>query len=192
MTRVPTRRIGSSLIASFVNPPTSRLALWWLAVNSAGVFVSIGIEEYSLFQWVRRGDLIAPRTRDHMGYLITWLAFMLLLGSLQVVAGCWLIVSIRIRTRFFRVVVGTGLGVLAALTVVILGVLCLQFVFPFPSFFGEFKYGAEPLIGVYAFVLSGALFGALWGQTIPSLTPRRSGDQRQSRLIAWQIWRDNS
>ena len=57
--------------------------------------------------------------------------------------------------------VGSAIGAVSGIAVTILGVLFVIYVFDFPGYFGEFHYHLEPLIGIFAFFLSGIVFGAL-------------------------------
>ena len=133
-----------------------RSGFWWLGVNSAGVSLSIFLAEYDPHGWYRH-----PDGGRHASYLMVWTIWMIALGALQVFAGSWLISLVKTRNKVLCVTLGVVFGTLSSLATTVLGAILVWTVFPFPTFFGEFHYGAEPLIGIYTFLFSGILFGAI-------------------------------
>lgn len=137
--------------AMFGDDRIRRLALWWLAVNSIGVAISIAIYEVDFLHHVDRGDYNPPG-KEHLTFLAVWLALMILLGAVQVWTCCWPISRMRIRNTSIQVVLGVVLGALTAFVLPILAVFAIGSVLVW-----------EPLIGIFTFLLSGIVFGSLTG-----------------------------
>lgn len=137
--------------AMFGDGRIRHLALWWLAVNSIGVAISIAIYEVDFLHHVSRGDYNPPG-EEHLRFLAGWFVFMILLGAVQVWTCCWPISLMRIRNTSIQVALAVVLGALTAFVLPILAVLAIGSVLAW-----------EPLIGIYTFLLSGIVFGALIG-----------------------------
>ena len=144
----------------FNNPQIRRIALWWVAVNSIGVVISIFIERYTFYQGIKTGSYKLPPDSNEALHITWWLALTLALGALQVLACCWLIPLIKVRSNIFRMVAGSLLGILTALFFTLLPVFAVNSVL-----------WLEPLIGIYAFLLSGIVFGAIVGRVAHPIKP---------------------
>jgi hypothetical protein len=144
-----------------------RFVYRWAAFNATGVSISISIDEYVYHQCVKTHVYNPPR-EGHLQFIAIQLAFLILLGALQALACCWSISRVQIRSAIFQVAIGVSLGVLTALLIPFLGV----FLFAWFPHFGEFHYGAEPLIGIYAFLISGIVFGSIVGYSQANSRPQ--------------------
>ncbi len=137
-----------------VSPQIRRLAVWWLAVNSAGVAISIFIERYIFYQGVKAGWFNRPSGDHEVIYISVWLVGEILLGALQVLTCCWLISLVTARSKIFLVGLGVTLGIVTAILFTLL-----------PMFVVNSVMFAEPVTGIYALLLSGIVFGAIAGRS---------------------------
>ena len=135
-----------------IDPQIRRLALWWLAVNSTGVAISIFIERYIFYQGVKAGSFKYPPGSNEVTHIVWWLVYETVIGTLQVLTCCWLISLVKACSRLVRVTVGVTLGILTALLFPLVPVLIVNS-----------GLWPDPLIGIYAFVLSGIVFGMIAG-----------------------------
>jgi hypothetical protein len=134
------------------NRQIRRLAVWWLAVNSIGAAISIFIERYTFYRGARQGSFNAPSSHYEFIHIPLWLAGEIVIGALQVLTCCRLIFLAKARSRMFRVALGVTLGILTPLLFIFL-----------PMFIVNSVLFLDPLIGIFAFLLSGIVFGAIAG-----------------------------
>lgn len=146
------------------NPQIRRLGLWWLAVNSTGVAISIFIERYIFYQGVKAGSFNRPSGSYQVTHIFLWLVFEIVLGALQVLTCCWLISLLKTRNKIVRVAVGITLGIMTAGLFPFLPVLAVNSVM-----------FLEPLIGIYVFLLSGIVFGSMAGSSQSKELKQSSG-----------------
>jgi hypothetical protein len=85
----------------------------------------------------------------------------IVLGALQVLTCCWLISLVKVRSKMSRVALGVMLGILTALLFPLIPVLIVNS-----------GLWLEPLIGIYVFLFSGIVFGAIAGRPAVQPDPR--------------------
>src|SRR5579864_2288903 len=132
----------------FNNARIRRLAGWWLAANSVGVATSMFIWRVSYYQAVRAHTYNAPDLAQEIKFIFLLLPFTIVLGGLQVLTCCWIGSRVTVRSKTIQVTLGIVLGILTGFGISFLGV---------PIFW------VYAFIGVWAFVLSGIVFGSLVG-----------------------------
>lgn len=112
--------------------------LWWLAVNSFGVALSVILTDFG-----HPADMTIYHTA-------AFAAVLALLGALQVVTSCWIISLVKVRIKIFLMTLGSIVGILAALGTMILGMTFL------------WVYAA---VGFWSYGLTGIVFGAMAGHS---------------------------
>src|SRR5205085_5420327 len=115
-----------------------RVLLWWLTINSLGVSLSVLLADFG-----------RPAQMHLYGYAV--LALVLAgLGTLQVLASCRVISLVKVRNRVVLIALGSIIGILTAIGVMILGMTFL------------WVYAA---LGFWSWGLTGMVFGAVAGHS---------------------------
>jgi len=109
--------------------------LWWLAISSLGVALSVFLADLGHFQITPYGTA-------------AFVAILVLLGALQALASCWVISLLKVQNKPFLMSLGSLVGILTAFGVLVLGMTFL------------YVYAA---VGFWSFGLTGILFGSMAG-----------------------------
>jgi hypothetical protein len=119
-----------------------------MSVNSAGVAISMFIDRFSYYRDVRAGWYNAPSFGTEVIFLFRLLPFLVASGMLQALTCCWIISRMKVRRIVIQVTLGAILGLFTAVGV---------------SFLGAPIFWVYAFLGLWAFALSGIVFGSLVG-----------------------------